>query len=154
MCNTILGPQTPISPVQYLITRNKRFLSCLHRHNFKILAQGWATHTKSVLGDPGAGAPLPIVGLPAPPPGGLVGLSDNRHCDCHLQVTVTVTNDVHVGLLVWLVQSQECVEQAMGPPSLSHPGWGGWGSVTARSPRSCRTVVSRVACALPQINDG
>ena len=49
MCNTILGPQTPISPDQYLITRNKRFLSCLHRHNFKILAKGWVTHTKSVL---------------------------------------------------------------------------------------------------------
>ena len=38
----------------------------------------------------------------------------------------------------------------MSPPRLSHPGWGGRGSVTTRSPRSCRSVVSRVACALPR----
>ena len=49
MCNTFLGPQNPISSVQYLNTRNKMFLSCLHKKNFKILAVGWATHTKSVL---------------------------------------------------------------------------------------------------------
>ena len=112
--------------------------------------RGWGGWRSPRGGDPGAGAPLPIIGLPLPLPGGLVGLSDNCHCDCHLQVTVTVTNNVHGGPLVWLVQSQECVEQAMGPPRLSHPGWGGRGSATTRSPRSCRTVVSCVACALPR----
>ena len=36
-------------------------------------------------------------GLPAPPPGGLVGLSSDRHPHSHFQVTMTVTVDVHRG---------------------------------------------------------
>ena len=44
------------------------------------------------------------------------------HCDGHLQVTVTVTGDVHGGLPVGLLQAQEGVEQAVGLPRLSHPG--------------------------------
>ena len=50
MCNTILGPQTPISPVQYFIIRNIFLLSGLLFFFYpKILADGCPTHTKSVL---------------------------------------------------------------------------------------------------------
>ena len=55
-----------------------------------------------------ARAPLLSAGLPAPSPGGLVGLSSSHHPQCHYQLTVTITGDGHASLLACFSQPEKC----------------------------------------------
>ena len=82
-----------------------------------------------------ARAPLLSAGLPAPSPGGLVGLSSSHHPQCHCQLTVIVTGDGHASLLAYFSQPEKCPQQAVDIPRPNHPGQGGgvWNNVETLS---------------------
>ena len=75
----------------------------------------WRCHGGGGLG---ASAPLLSTGLAAPSPGGLVGLSSKRHPQCHSQVTVSVTVNVHGGFFASVAQPQKGPQQAYPAPTI------------------------------------
>ena len=53
-----------------------------------------------------------------PSPGGLVSLSSKRHPQCHSQVTVSVTVNVHGGFFASVAQPQKGPQQAHPAPTI------------------------------------
>ena len=67
-----------------------------------------------------AKAPLLSAGLPAPSPGGLVGLTSKRHLHINSQIIITFTENVHVSAAL----ERSTIGSGHSPP---RPSWSGAG---------------------------